>query len=107
MVARAVAALFAELGWQRHGDDPGVLGGLAHHRHHAAAGLLADQRAGVGFVLAGKLRLEPTISEAMAALPSARFERVLHPVFEQDEAILIAVGAALGAVVGLAQAVLG
>jgi hypothetical protein len=57
--------------------------------------------------LAGKLRLEPTISEAMAALPSARFERVLHPVFEQDEAILIAVGAALGAVVGLAQAVLG
>ena len=28
--------------------------------------------------------------DAMAALPPAKFERVLHPVFEQDEATLIA-----------------
>jgi hypothetical protein len=39
----------------------------------------------------------------MAALPPAKFERVLHPVFEQDEATLIAVGMTLGGLVGLAQ----
>ena len=39
----------------------------------------------------------------LEALPGARFERVLHPVFEQDEATLIAVGCLLGGLVGLAQ----
>lgn len=52
-----------------------------------------------------RLSLKERIRLAMVSLPSARFERVLHPVFEQDEATLIAVGSILGGLVGLAQAV--
>ena len=38
------------------------------------------------------------------ALPSAEFEGVLHPVFEEDEWKLIAVGGLLGMWVGIFQA---
>ena len=37
-------------------------------------------------------------------LTPAEFERVLHPVFEEDELTLVLVGAVLGGVVGWAQA---
>ena len=53
--------------------------------------------------LARALDVETAVRDAMAALPPAKFERVLHPVFEQDEATLIAVGMTLGGLVGLAQ----
>ena len=53
--------------------------------------------------LAPALDVETAVRDAMAALPPAKFERVLHPVFEQDEATLIAVGMTLGGLVGLAQ----
>ena len=53
--------------------------------------------------LAGALGVRGAVRDAMAALPPAKFERVLHPVFEQDEATLIAVGMTLGGLVGLAQ----
>eukprot|EP00658_Telonema_sp_P-2_P065654 TRINITY_DN54850_c0_g1_i1.p1 TRINITY_DN54850_c0_g1~~TRINITY_DN54850_c0_g1_i1.p1 ORF type:complete len:253 (+),score=76.00 TRINITY_DN54850_c0_g1_i1:61-819(+) len=49
------------------------------------------------------LNIEPTMREKLAQLPPAEFERVLHPVFEADEAKLIAVGAVLGMAVGFAQ----
>ncbi|GBG28116.1 Sugar phosphate exchanger 3 [Hondaea fermentalgiana] len=49
------------------------------------------------------LDLETEIRVKMQALPSAEFERVLHPVFEEDEFKLILVGTFLGALVGLAQ----
>ena len=49
------------------------------------------------------LGIEASVTAALEALPGAKFERVLHPVFEQDEATLIAVGCALGGAVGLAQ----
>ena len=39
------------------------------------------------------------------ALPSAEFEGVLHPVFEEDELTLILVGTALGGLAGAGQAV--
>ena len=38
------------------------------------------------------------------SLPSAEFEGVLHPVFEEDEWKLIAVGGLLGMWVGIFQA---
>uniref|UniRef100_A0A7S3LRC1 DUF445 domain-containing protein n=1 Tax=Aplanochytrium stocchinoi TaxID=215587 RepID=A0A7S3LRC1_9STRA len=49
------------------------------------------------------LDLENEIDTKMAALPSKDFERVLHPVFEEDEFKLIIVGAFLGVIVGLFQ----
>ena len=53
--------------------------------------------------MAGALDVAGSVGAALEALPGARFERVLHPVFEQDEATLIAVGCLLGGLVGLAQ----
>jgi len=40
---------------------------------------------------------------AMQAMPPDRFEDLLHPVFQEDEWILITLGGVLGAVVGIAQ----
>jgi len=53
------------------------------------------------------LDLQTTMVERMARLSSAEFERVLHPVFEEDEWTLILVGGALGAIAGAAQAACG
>lgn len=44
------------------------------------------------------------VASKMMALPPEQFERVLHPVFEQDEIKLIVVGGVLGALVGVFQA---
>ena len=53
------------------------------------------------------LQLEATMVEQMSRLTSAEFERVLHPVFEEDEWTLILVGTALGGIAGAAQAAAG
>ena len=42
------------------------------------------------------LDLSNTIGSRLAALPPRDFERLLHPIFEEDEATLIAVGGLLG-----------
>ena len=42
--------------------------------------------------------------EEMGRLSSAEFERVLHPVFEEDEWTLILIGTALGGIAGVLQA---
>jgi len=47
--------------------------------------------------------LEHTLAGKMTELSIGEFENLLHPAFEQDEWILIAVGAALGFVVGELQ----
>ena len=47
--------------------------------------------------------IERLLRTKMAALTSHQFEGVLHPVFEQDEIKLIAIGAILGLLVGLFQ----
>ncbi len=47
--------------------------------------------------------LKDTIITRLAALPSDRFEGMLRPAFEEDEWLLIAVGAALGLAVGFFQ----
>lgn len=50
------------------------------------------------------LQLRPLMTEKMQALSSAEFERVLHPVFEEDELTLILIGTALGGIAGALQA---
>ncbi len=47
--------------------------------------------------------LKDTIITRLAALPADRFEGMLRPAFEEDEWMLIAVGAALGLAVGFFQ----
>ena len=51
------------------------------------------------------LDLESTLSTRLAGLPPHDFESMLRPAFEQDEWILIAVGALLGMLVGVFQLV--
>ena len=52
----------------------------------------------------GTLGLKETLKKNLRRLTPQEFERVLHPVFEEDELTLIFVGAVLGGGVGWAQA---
>lgn len=52
------------------------------------------------------LDLERTLREKMGLLSSSEFERLLHPVFEEDESKLIVIGGLLGVTVGLIQSYL-
>lgn len=49
------------------------------------------------------LGLQETIRVKMNALSAEKFERVLHPIFEEDELTLILAGAFLGFLAGLVQ----
>ncbi|BDA77649.1 hypothetical protein LPTSP3_g05790 [Leptospira kobayashii] len=49
------------------------------------------------------MELEKTMGERMASLPPDEFESILRSAFQEDEMLLILVGAALGAVVGWSQ----
>ena len=49
------------------------------------------------------LQLEETLRVRMMKMTSLQFERVLHPIFEEDELTLILAGAFLGFVAGLVQ----
>lgn len=50
-----------------------------------------------------KLGIEKTLCTRLKVLPPAEFENLLHPVFQEDEIILIIVGGILGAATGLLQ----
>ena len=50
-----------------------------------------------------KLQLQETLRISMEGMTNAQFERVLHPIFEEDELTLILAGAALGFAAGLVQ----
>ena len=50
-----------------------------------------------------KLKLQETLRISMENMSSKQFERVLHPIFEEDELTLILAGAALGFAAGLVQ----
>lgn len=50
-----------------------------------------------------KLDLQETLRVSMENMSSAQFERVLHPIFEEDETTLILAGAFLGFAAGLVQ----
>lgn len=47
--------------------------------------------------------IERTLRERMRQLPPSEFEKILHSAFQEDEILLILVGAALGLAVGFAQ----
>jgi len=49
------------------------------------------------------LGLQETLRVRMEKMTSRRFERVLHPIFEEDELTLILAGAVLGFAAGLVQ----
>ena len=49
------------------------------------------------------LEIEKTLASKLKSLSKLDFEDVLHPIFEEDEVVLIIVGAVLGAVAGLIQ----
>jgi len=49
------------------------------------------------------LQLERTLVDGLKALPPSDFEAVLHPVFKEDEWLLILVGGLLGCAVGVFQ----
>lgn len=51
----------------------------------------------------GALQLEQTLRVQMEAMSPAKFERVLHPIFEEDELTLIIAGGVLGFIAGLIQ----
>jgi len=50
-----------------------------------------------------QLGLRETLRVKMEQMTSAQFERVLHPIFEEDELTLILAGAILGLIAGLIQ----
>jgi hypothetical protein len=49
------------------------------------------------------MAIEDTLVERMSELSPRKFEGMLRPAFEEDEWILIAVGAGLGLAVGVFQ----
>jgi len=49
------------------------------------------------------LQLQTTLRSQMEKMSSAKFERVLHPIFEEDELTLILAGGFLGFLAGLIQ----
>ncbi|GMI32403.1 hypothetical protein TrRE_jg4312 [Triparma retinervis] len=55
-------------------------------------------------VLSARNIIKRTMSERMGALPAKQFERLLHPVFEEDEWKLIVMGGVLGVAIGALQA---
>lgn len=50
-----------------------------------------------------KLNLQESLRVSMEGMTSSQFERVLHPIFEEDELTLIIAGGALGLAAGLIQ----
>lgn len=52
------------------------------------------------------LEIEQTLRARMMAMTSMQFERVLHPIFEEDETTLILAGGGLGFLAGLVQQLL-
>jgi len=48
--------------------------------------------------------VEETLSLRLSRVPPAEFEQIMHPIFEDDEWILLCVGGLLGIIIGLLQA---
>lgn len=63
-----------------------------------------DLREGLEADLAEQMAVSETIRERLASLPKEQFERLLRGIFEEDEFILVVIGAGLGFAVGLLQA---
>lgn len=50
------------------------------------------------------MKVEETLTYRLERITPPEFERILHPIFEEDEWILLLVGAVLGVVIGVLQA---
>jgi len=53
-----------------------------------------------------RLAVAATLETALNALPKDQFERVLRGIFDEDEWILVALGAVLGGLIGTLQGLL-
>ena len=90
-----------------------VLAAMGRDRFHAAQDAAADYTVErlpelvrpIDAYAKEAMNLGETLSERLASLPPDEFEGMLRPAFKEDEWILIAVGAALGFVVGVLQLV--
>ena len=74
-------------------------------REEVAAILRSDESLSPTVVsfLESRMQLKRTIVGKLEALPPSEFEQMLHPVFQEDEFLLILIGAGLGAAVGALQ----
>ncbi len=70
---------------------------------HRLAELVPQELDRVHDNTAEALSLEDELRGKLRGLPSVEFEQVLRPLFQEDEATLIAVGAFLGGVAGVCQ----
>merc|ERR1712070_379994 len=48
--------------------------------------------------------VEETLSLRLSRVPPEEFEQIMHPIFQDDEWILLVVGGVLGVIIGLLQA---
>lgn len=69
-------------------------------------GIIPDVVDRIQFYITDTLKIESTVAERLSKLSKAQFEDILHSVFKEDEMTLILLGAFLGGLVGLAQAML-
>lgn len=91
--------------------QPIMKGAGVHYKYEAAKVKIGDQilqaiLASTDHMedyLSEALDLEKSMGERMAELPPQEFETVLRSAFQEDELLLILVGAALGAMVGAGQ----
>lgn len=65
--------------------------------------LLPEMMSAAEGYMENALNLETTLREKMEGLSSTDFEQLLHPVFQQDEWKLVAMGGALGVIIGTIQ----
>jgi len=82
---------------------------IVHSAIHAIRAVAAnpEQYAEIHDYISRSLQIEDTLSSRLKLLSPKSFENLLHPVFKEDEIILIVVGGVLGALAGVMQTRLG
>ena len=85
------------------GVDPELVRGLSEKVSLAMAERLEKYVHPMHGYADATLGLREDIETELARMPAKEFERVLHPIFEEDETTLILAGAVLGAIAGAVQ----
>ena len=83
--------------------EPGVIKGLCDKVSSSMAERLEKYVHPMHGYADATLGLQENIELELARMPAKEFERVLHPIFEEDEMTLILAGAVLGAIAGAVQ----
>lgn len=105
----AFGALFAQQFQKLVGGATAIFGGVRMDSTVLAAATetamnkLPEHLPAVYAYMDSTLGLEETLRVRMLKMTSRQFERVLHPIFEEDELTLILAGAVLGFAAGLVQ----